>query len=169
MKLEFRQKQSKVRTYIIYFLTAIVLSLVQLILVPLIDVNGISPDLLILLVVIIVLNEGKFWGLFAGFAVGLLFDVISLDVIGTNALAKTVVAFITGWFYSEGKSDIIIGNIKFIFIVLMVAFVNNVIYNFLYVSATDLSFINFFLKYGIASAFYSTVFAVFPMLFKIKR
>jgi len=27
----------------------------------------------------------------------------------------------------------------------------------------------FFLKYGVASAFYTTIFAIFPMLFRITR
>lgn len=63
--------------YIIYSIVALVLSLVQIQFIDLISIEGIKPDLLLILCVWIALAEGQFLGLFWAFGIGLLFDLVS--------------------------------------------------------------------------------------------
>ncbi len=155
--------------FIIYGILAVVFSVLQVLTFQLISIEGITPDLLIVLVAWISLYEGKLHGLFAGFVIGLIFDFISFDVIGTNALSKTVAGFVAGWFYLRDKEDIITGSYKFPLITLLAAFMHNIIYYFFYIQVSELDFWNFFIKYGIASSFYTTIFSLFVMFFKLKK
>lgn len=164
-----KRKISIYTRFIIYGVIAVVLSFVQMLSFDLIAIDGITPDLLIVLVAWIAIYEGRLHGLFAGFAIGLIFDLISLDVIGTNALAKTIVAFSAGWFYEAGKEDVLPGSYKFPLLVLLSAFLHNLVYYFFYIKASDLNFLNFFLRYGLAASFYTSVFSLFVMFFKLRK
>ncbi|MFA6572527.1 MAG: rod shape-determining protein MreD [Bacteroidota bacterium] len=172
MKINFnlpQQNKSQTLRYIYYAIAALLLSVINVLILDFIAIGTFTPDFILILCVWIALSEGQFVGIFAAFACGILFDVISHDVIGTNALAKTVVGFVAGFFYRENKSNLIIGSYRFILITLLCAVIHNLIYYFFYIKPTEISFIPFFLKYGLASSLYTTVFAVLAMLFKIPR
>lgn len=171
MKLEFdiATKRNDIIRFIGYLLTALLLTVLHVTVVDFITVGGISPDLLIILCVWIALNEGQFIGIFSAFLIGIILDIVSMDVIGTNALTKLVVAFTAGFFFKEGTARKTIGSYKFILIVLGVSLIHNAIYYFFYLKVSEASYIVFFLKYGIATSLYTTLFAVFPMLSKIPR
>ena len=155
--------------YVIYGITALMLALAHVIILNLISVSGITPDLLTILVVWIALREGQFTGIIAGFLCGLLFDLVSYDVIGTNALAKTFAGFIAGFFYKEKNNEYNLGSLYFILAILASSFVHNLIYFFFYIRPTEMTFWNFFFRYGIASTLYTTVAALFPMLVKSRN
>lgn len=172
MKLIFEEKiTNKYRSIRIlrYAIAAILLSFIHVVLLDLVSVGGITPDLLLILVVWITLAEGRFIGLFAGFAIGLLFDIISFDVIGLNALVKTIVAFIAGWFYREGKFEQTVGRFRFLFIIFLSSMIHNLIYFFFYIKISNISYFSLFLKYGLAISFYTTVFAILVMFYVAAR
>ncbi|NQW30636.1 MAG: rod shape-determining protein MreD [Ignavibacteria bacterium] len=148
-----------------YVIVALVFSVIHVVFLRFISVSSVTPDLLLILTVWIALTEGQFVGLFAGFACGLLFDVVSADVIGTNALAKTAAGFVAGYFYRENKAMMSIGSYRFLLIVTASGVVHNVLYFFFYVRPMQVSFWSFFLTYGVATTLYTTVAAVFPMLY----
>ncbi len=169
MEIKFNKpgkNADKIR-YLSYAIIALLLSIIHVLFLDIIEVGGFTPDLLLILTVWICLSEGRFTGLIAGFLIGLLFDVISSDVIGTNALSKTVVAFIAGSFYKEGKTVRTIGSVRFLMVVFLCSIVHNIVYFFFYIKLSDLSYFSFFLEYGVAISLYTTVFAVFAMLIKI--
>lgn len=147
-----------------YAIAGLILLLVQLNL-GYIAVESVTPDLLVVLTVFIALREGQFTGLLAGFFLGLFFDLISSDIIGTNALSKMLAGFVAGYFYDEklGIQESI-GSFRFLGIVALAALVHNIVYYFFYVQPTDLSFTSFFLRSGIAASLYTTVIAVLVML-----
>ncbi len=147
-----------------YAAAALILTLVQLNL-GYIAVESVTPDLLVILTVFIALREGQFTGLIAGFLVGLLFDIISSGITGTNALSKMMAGFVAGFFYDENL-DLAeaVGTVRFLGIVALATFVHNLIFYFFYVRDTSLSFVRFFLESGIASTLYTTVIAVVVML-----
>ncbi len=171
MKIIFdrKEKKSKAVRYISYAIAALLLSVVNIVLLDFIAVGSLTPDFILILVVWIAVTEGQFIGIFAGFLCGLLFDFITHDVIGTNALAKTMAAFVAGWFYKENKADFTIGSYRFLVIVFIGSLVHNFIYFFFYIKSTEISFFPFFMKYGLATSLYTTVFAIFPMLLKIPK
>ncbi len=169
MPLSNTLTRNDVIRYINYAIVALLLILMQMTVIDFIAIGNITPDLLIILTVIIAINEGQFKAVFAGFLIGLLFDAFTIDIIGTNALTKTVVAFFAGFFYREGEAKKLIGTYKFLIIVLIASLIHNFIYNIFYLKLSETSLLLFFLKYGVAAALYTTIFAIFPMLFRITR
>lgn len=171
MKIIFdnTKKQSKIKKYAIYLLIAIILTFTDIIFLDFIAIDGLTPDLLLIFCVWVSLSEGQFEGMLSSFTFGLIFDILSLDVLGTNALSKTFVGLIAGWFYKENKVEQNIGSYRFLFIVFISSVVHNLIYFFLYVKFSNISFIPFFGKYGLAISFYTTVMAIFPMLLKMPK
>ncbi len=101
MPLNTTLSRNDIIRYIYYTVAALVLISVHLTVLDFIAIGNITPDLLIILVVIIAINEGQFKAVFAGFFIGLLFDLLTFDLIGTNALTKTIVAFFAGYFYGD--------------------------------------------------------------------
>lgn len=147
-----------------YAIAGLILLLVQLNL-GYIAVESVTPDLLVVLTVFVALREGQFTGLLVGFFLGLFFDLISSDIIGTNALSKMLAGFVAGYFYNDKLSlQESVGSFRFLGIVALAALVHNIVYYFFYVQPTDLSFTSFFLRSGIAASLYTTVIAVLVML-----
>ncbi|MCB0702208.1 MAG: rod shape-determining protein MreD [Candidatus Kapaibacterium sp.] len=155
--------------YVVYAIVAILLSLIQFSLLNFVEVQGITPDLLLILCVWIAIREGRFTGIIAGFLIGITLDIVSFDLVGINAFTKTIAGFVAGSFYQEGKEQLILHGLKFLLIVFISSFIHNLIYFFFYIKLSDITFVSFFLKYGIAFSFYTTVFAVIPMLIKRKE
>ncbi|TAL68803.1 MAG: rod shape-determining protein MreD [Bacteroidetes bacterium] len=171
MKIIFDKKGRKSPAYrfTYYAIAALILSVVNIVLLDFIAVGTLTPDFLLILCVWIAVSEGQFIGIIAGFLCGILFDFVSHDVIGTNALAKTAAAFVAGWFYKENKQNVTIGSFRFLAIVFVSSLVHNMFYFFFYIKSTEIAFFPFFLKYGLATSLYTTVFAVFAMLVKLQR
>lgn len=165
--IEREGKNANMIRYLKYAIIALLLSVAHIVLIDLIEVGGFTPDLMLILTVWIALSEGRLKGIVAGFFIGLLFDIVSADVIGTNALSKTIAAFIAGSFFKEGQTARTIGSLKFLTIVFVCSIFHNLVYFFFYIKLSELSYFSFFFKYGLAISFYTTVFAIFAMLTKI--
>lgn len=174
MALNFDLQRSQFVTnpalrYVAYAVIALLLSVIHVVFLRFVAVSSVTPDLLLILTVWIALVEGQFTGMLAGFLCGLLFDVVSADVLGSNALAKTVAGFIAGYFWRDGFAMTTIGSYRFLLIVALAGGLHNLLYYFFYVRPMQISFGMFFLKYGVATTLYTTVAAVFPMLYVNRR
>lgn len=165
-RMKSRDKQLR---FVYYSIAALLIIVFQISIVNLIEVGGLTPNLMIILVVWITLSEGQFVGLFAGFLAGLVFDIATFDLVGTNALAQTINAFIAGYFHKEGKEDLTLRRFGFVVTVFIGSVCHNLAYFFLYLKLSELDFINFFFKYGIATSLYTTVFGVIAILIKLPR
>lgn len=150
-----------------YALAMVIITVFHLTFLRYISLGNISPDLLIILCVWISLSEGKFTGIFAGFIIGLFYDVLSQDIIGTNALVKTIVAFFAGFFFVEEKTDQIIKSHKFLLILLSASLIHNLIYYLFHIDLSSDFIYQYFLVYGVASSLYTTFYGLFAMLLKI--
>ncbi len=155
--------------YIKYAITALFLVILHIVFLRFISVQNITPDLLLIFCVWFTLAEGRLKGLFAGFLVGIMFDIISADVIGTNALAKTVAVYIAGLFCREGSLEHKIGRYRFLYIVFLASFFHNIVYFFFYIKPSEIDYLAFVMKYGIAISSYTTVIAIFTMLFRLRK
>ena len=160
---------NQVQRYIVYAVLALILSLVQFALLNFVEVQGITPDLLLILCAWISIREGRFAGTVAGFLIGLTLDIVSFEIVGINAFTKTIAGFVAGSFYHEGREMMILHGLKFLLIVFVSSFIHNLIYFFFYIKLSNLTFLSFFLKFGVAFSFYTTVFAVIPMLIRRKE
>jgi rod shape-determining protein MreD len=152
--------------YIFYGIASLLLAILHMSFLHWISVSGIAPDLLLLLAIWIGVAEGRLPGIFGGFLTGVLLDLISGDVLGTNALSKTIAGFIAGYFYSESATNKTLASFKLLGVIALASFIHNCIYFFFYVKPTEIQYVEFFMKYGLASTLYTTVAGIFPMLFK---
>lgn len=155
--------------YVAYAVVALFLSVVHIVFLKYLAVQSVTPDLLLLLVVWAALVEGQYAGMIIGFGTGLLFDMLTTDVLGSNALAKTVAGFLAGYFYKDGMAFATIGSYRLLLIVTFTGFIHNLIYFFFYIQPMQTSFWEFFLINGVATTLYTTVVAAFPMLFINRR
>ncbi|MBX3044516.1 MAG: rod shape-determining protein MreD [Candidatus Kapabacteria bacterium] len=166
---ERRKTRDRQLRFVFYSIAALLIIVFQISIVNLIEVGGLTPNLMIILVVWISLAEGQFIGLFAGFIAGFLFDVATFDLIGTNALAQTMNAFIAGFFHRVGKEDLTLKRFSFVITVFIGSVAHNIVYFFFYLKLSELDFFSFFFKYGIATSLYTTVFGVVAILIKLPK
>src|SRR3989442_5581441 len=65
-------------------------------LAPALGIHGVTPDLPLIVVVLLALRQGPEFGCVAGFAAGLLQDATGGGLIGGQALTKAVIRFALG-------------------------------------------------------------------------
>src|SRR2546426_4082829 len=65
-------------------------------LAPALGIHGVTPDLPLIVVVLLALRQGPEFGCVAGFAAGLLQDATGGGLIGVQALTKAVIGFAMG-------------------------------------------------------------------------
>ena len=126
-------------------------------LADLVAIGGLTPDL--------PLRYGQIPGTLAGFGTGLALDLLSAGdgVMGLSALAKTVAGFLAGYFYSETKSQQLLGGYEFVVLVGAIAMVHNVLYFVILLQGTDITWSMAIVRYGIPSALYTAAAALIPM------
>lgn len=82
---------------IIWIVGIVVISIIlQTTLFNYIEIRGIKPDLILIVVVFWSLARGSWAGMLIGFGGGLLQDCFSGALLGTNALTKTLLGFLIG-------------------------------------------------------------------------
>jgi rod shape-determining protein MreD len=64
-----------------------------LVLTPLVSIAGVTPDLPLIMVVLLALRRGPEFGCLSGFVTGLLQDAAGGGLIGVQALTKAVIGF----------------------------------------------------------------------------
>ncbi len=152
--------------FLVYALVALLLTVITIVFLNFLAIGGVAPDVLLILCVWVALSEGQFAGMLFAFSVGMIFDIASSDTLGSNALAKLIAAFVAGYFFNEKKIDETLGTVRFLVVVTLSGLSHNLIYYFLYIRPSEISFAGFFIKYGIASTLYTTVISIVPMLWK---
>ncbi len=150
--------------YLKYFAISIVLVLVQKTFIPLINIEMVTPDLPILLIVYIAIRRGQIAGLVSGFTYGLLIDIFSSSFLGLNSLSYLLAGFIAGYFFEENRSKEILQSYFYIFIMFICIFIANMIFFAIFVQGmTGLSYGLLLLKYCVGSTIYTLVFGVIFM------
>ncbi|MFP4164683.1 MAG: rod shape-determining protein MreD [Chitinispirillaceae bacterium] len=72
--------------------------ILQSTLVPYVKIFGVKPDLILLALFVLSIKAGVMPGVYVGFLLGLGQDLFSPEILGQNALAKTIIGFIAGLF-----------------------------------------------------------------------
>lgn len=144
---------------LIYVIFALITAPIQTSLIYIIEIDEYSPDLLLLLVVWIVLKEGRFRGIVFAFSAGLLLDFISSGNLGVNALAKTVSAFGVGFFFKAEKKEANTHTFRFVWFVMLGSIINFAIYYFLNMDYLEFSWDSYFFLNIPASSVYTSVLA----------
>jgi rod shape-determining protein MreD len=85
-----------VRVWIPTGIALAIAAVLQAALAPHMTIMGVTPNFLLLVVVTLAMVEGATPGAVAGFAAGLVFDLLSSGPIGPGALVFTVVGYLSG-------------------------------------------------------------------------
>lgn len=155
------------------FIIAIILFfpvlLIQTTLIPLVSIDGVVPDLIIILLVFYTINNGQLFGTVLGFVYGFLFDLITGSLLGSAMIAKLLAGFIAGYFASETKRDNYLKPFNFALIVLLSAVVDSIIYALF--SAIDFNTTLFTLLFNHAflPALFTATISIFLIFFYPKR
>jgi len=168
LSLKNINKQLNQNKYIKYGIITILLTIFNFSFISFITIFNVMPDIFLIFVAWIAIKEGRLFGIFAGFIIGLYLDFVSGDVMGINALSKTVVGFIAANFHKKDTTKQIVTEWQFIIVVFLCALAHNFIYFLFFVNIGNQGYILFYLRFGLSSAFYTAFISVFVYLFQLR-
>ncbi len=141
----------------------LVLLIVQTTFIPYLAIGGILPDILLPWLVYVALRRGQIEAAEYGFGVGLLQDLISTKFLGLAALSKTICAFSAGYFINENTTEQTLGSYRYVLIVLLCCFINDVVYFAVFFQGVEGSLVGHVLQFSLASSLYTGVVSLLPM------
>ena len=140
--------------YIAFFILCIIL---QITIIPLFSIKGISPDLIIILVISVSIQRGKFWGVVAGFSVGLVFDAFGTAFIGLSSFVNSISAFVAGFLLGEQleqRFGVILG------LILVSLLIHDFLYYTILSIGISIGFWATLFKHVVPQSFYTLIFMV---------
>jgi len=143
--------------------------LLQVLVVPYLELNGIVPDLVLILLVFYTLKYGQLYGIILGFVLGACIDFSTGSILGSSMFTKTLAAFIAGYFYNENQVGTIIKSPLFLVIIFLAGLVNAVAFSLIANFDISLNLFSLLFEQGILPAIYTTVIASLVMIFSPKR
>ncbi len=159
--------------YFIPILIFFPLLLIQTTIMPFIQISGVVPDLILILLVFYSINNNQIYGTVLGFIFGFLFDIIAGILLGSGMISKTIAGFTAGYFSSETKRDVYLRSFSFSLIVLLCSFIDSILYSFFSasISAADIStnLILLFFEQGMLPGFYTAIISLIIVFFSPRR
>jgi len=155
--------------YLISILLFFPLLVIQTTIVPLVSINGVVPDLILILLVFYGVRYGQIYGTVLGFVYGFLFDLITGSLLGSAMLSKTVSGFIAGYFSNENKREVYLKSYIFSLIVLLCTLVDTIIYSFFSTIDLSKSFLVLFFEQALLPALYTAAISILVSIFYPKR
>lgn len=129
----------------------------------------ITPDVLLIGLVLFGIRKGKIAGSIGGFFAGLILDFLSFSFLGLMALSKATAGFASGYFNNENKIEHYTKSYIFVIIVFFCSMLNNIIYFIFYFQGTSLSFLEIVIKYIIPTGLYTSLVALIPIILGRKK
>ncbi len=155
--------------YIVSILLFFPLLLIQTTIVPLLAIDTVIPDLILILLVYYAITQGQIYGSILGFIYGFLFDIITGSLLGSTMIAKTIAGFTAGYFSSENKRDQYLVSYNFSLIVMLSSLIDSTINAFFSsINFTSNIFILFF-QYALLPTIYTGTIALMGMIFYPKK
>ncbi len=155
--------------YIISILLFFPILAIQTTIIPLVSINGVTPDLILILLVFYAIRYGQIYGTVLGFVYGFLFDLITGSLLGSAMLSKTIAGFIAGYFSNENKREVYLKSYMFSLIVLLCTLVDTLVYSFFSTIDLSKSFLVLFFEQAMLPALYTAVISVIVSIFYPKR
>jgi rod shape-determining protein MreD len=148
-------------TYVLrLILAAFIVFILQVTLVHDVTVAGASPDLIMVMLVVLVIDRKPLAGIIVGFLLGFLQDLGDASFLGMNTLAKSIVGFGVARFGRDYLPD----NILFRGLLVFAAcLVNDIVTLHIATSFNPVEVIVAFFRYSILSAAYTALLAVLVM------
>jgi rod shape-determining protein MreD len=143
--------------------------LIQLTVIPFVSIQDVVPDLLLITVVYFSILNGQIFGTITGASYGLIYDLISGNLIGGNMLSKTVAAFIAGYFSGETKRDKYLYTYSFTIVVFISALIDSVIFSFFSVIDFNTNFLLTLLNHALMPSIYTSLVSILIVIVPYKR
>ncbi|MEE9289165.1 MAG: rod shape-determining protein MreD [Bacteroidota bacterium] len=150
--------------YLRFVLISLILLLLQTKILQFLSIEGVTPDLFVIWIVYIAIKNGQAPATVAGFAIGLLLDLVTGEFVGLSALAKTLCGFTSGYFYNVNKTPQTLGSYRFLVVVFIASLVHNILYFLIFTMGTELTFSEVLIRYGVTSTLYTLALSLLPML-----
>jgi len=145
---------------IIYFL----LLFIEKNLLHLISIKNVTPDLVLIFIIIISLRESKNKSTAIGFFAGLIQDVFTTGFWGLSALTKSIVGF-WGCFFRQPKKQYSLS--YYAVIVSILVLIHEIIFGVIYNLGTHVGFFRLLFEFMLPRAIYTAVIAIIIyMIFK---
>lgn len=112
-----------------YFIIYSFLLFIEINLIHLISINNLTPDLILIFVIIISLQEKRNKSTVIGFVTGLMQDVFTTTFLGLSAMTKSIVGF-WGTFFQQPQKKYNLAN--YALAVLPLVFVHEILYGFIF-------------------------------------
>lgn len=145
------------------------LAALQLVLLPLVFINDIGPNIIVILICFFTLKYGQLYGTLLGFVLGFLLDLISANMLGAFMLSFTIAGFIAGYFFNENKIEINTASFAFVFIVSLCAILSSFIYTAVASSNSDINIFYLIIEGGILPGLYTAFFSLPVVILNSKR
>ncbi len=144
---------------ILFIISAFIL---QLFLVPLIEVDIWRPDLILIITLLIAYKFGVISGTLVGFGLGIFQDALSASPIGISSMANCIVGFLGGNF----KNYKFTSYMKVLMTILLML-IHGIIFYAIYQFKTDTSYVNLILTRVFPNTIYTLIlWLVTSFLFK---
>jgi len=155
--------------YFIPLFVFIPVVLIQLTVIPFISIQGVVPNLLLIVVVYFSISNNQIFGTVTGAAYGLLFDFISGNLVGSNMLSLTVAGFIAGYFSSETRREKYLYTYSFTLVVLISALINAMIFSFFSVMDFNTNFVQALFNHALLPSIYTSIVSILVVIMAYKR
>jgi rod shape-determining protein MreD len=162
-------RNNKYLLYAVYFGFGLLLGLLQISFVPLIEVNDSIPNILSIFSIWIVIREGRIIGFIAAFILGIIYDILTLQVIGVSSLSFLFGALFAGIFYRKDKELLVLSSYRFILIVFFGALISNLIQNIFYLKLSELDFWTSFVFKWLGNTVYTAVLSTIPFFISFRN
>ena len=147
--------------FIKYTIVYIILLFVEKNLLTLISINDVTPDIILIFIIIISLREERVRSTFIGFFAGLIQDAFTTAFFGLSALTKSIVGF-WGNFFQQPKKKYTM--VYYLMICLILVTVHEFIYQVIQNLGTNLKFFELVFFYIIPKILYTLTFAALAYL-----
>ena len=141
----------------------LVLLILQTVFIPYLSILGFLPDIFLPWLVYLALRRGQVEASVYGFGVGFLEDMTATKFLGLAALSKTICSFVAGYFFNENTTEQTLGSYRYVLIVLLCSFIDDVVYFTVFFQGVEGSLISHVLQFSLASSVYTGVISLLPM------
>jgi rod shape-determining protein MreD len=155
--------------YIAPLIVFIPVALIQLTVIPFIAIQEVVPNLILIAVVYFSISNGQIFGTITGASYGLLFDLISGNLVGSHMLSKTVAGFVAGYFSGETRREKYLYTYSFTLVVLLSALADAMIFSFFSVIDFNTNFLMALFNHALLPSIYTSIVSILVVVIPYKR
>ena len=155
--------------YVLPLFVFIPVVLIQLTVIPFVAIQEVVPNLILIAVVYFSISNGQIFGTITGASYGLLFDLISGNLVGSHMLSKTVAGFIAGYFSGETRREKYLYTYSFTLVVLLSALADAMIFSFFSVIDFNTNFLMALFNHALLPSIYTSIVSILVVVIPYKR